>query len=340
MPQLSVVIPTFQRRDLVCEAVDSVLSQETGRELEIIVVDDGSDDGTGDVLRKYGARIRYFYQANRGINGARNRGIREARGEFIALLDSDDVWLPFKTDLQLSLMERFPEAGFSFSNFYAWRGQEKSPDGLGRWMVGGRTISDAVVQSFSTDGPRLAEAHPGLAVELCEIYHLSLFQPVVLPSTSIIRRDLLEVLGPLPEDNWMCGDWEYFARASKRSGALYIGIETTLNRSHDDPVRLMRRELADRTLQRIASIRRTWKSDPAFMARFAPEVYRVEAAEWATLVKSACYRGRLGEARRYLEELRTLGQPPRWSLLLLYWAMHVPGARGGLDRLRRGFRRG
>jgi glycosyltransferase involved in cell wall biosynthesis len=338
MPQLSVIIPTYQRRDLVCEAVDSVLSQETGRPIEIIVVDDGSDDGTGDVLRKYGDRIRYFYQPNKGINCARNRGIREARGEFIALLDSDDVWLPFKTELQLSLMERFPQAGFCFSNFYAWRGPERSPDGLGRWMAGGRTVSDAIVQSFSSADLGLAAAHPQLEVGRCDIYHLSLFQPVVLPSTSIVRREVMEALGPLPEDNWMCGDWEYFARASRQFGALYVGLETTLNRSHDDPVRLMRRDLSDRTLQRIASIRRTWKADRDFMTRFATEVHRVEAAEVTTLVKRACYQGRHREARQHLGELRALEQAPRWSLVLLYWATRVPAVRAGLDRLRQGLR--
>ena len=105
MPQVlgslvSVVIPTFNHGDFLCEAIESVLGQ-TYPYFEIIVVDDGSSDHTQKKIECYGSRIRYFYQENKGLSAARNRGIKEAKGNFIALLDADDLWLPKKLELQM-----------------------------------------------------------------------------------------------------------------------------------------------------------------------------------------------------------------------------------------------
>lgn len=334
MPELSVIIPTYQRRQMVCEAIDSVLGQDTGRAIEVIVVDDGSTDGTEAALEKYHGRIRYIRQANRGLSAARNTGIEAAGGEFIALLDSDDAWLPFKTELQLSLMERFPEAGFSFSNFYAWRGDNRAADGLGRWMTTDKDISDASRQAYSSVDLGLENDHPSLVVSLCDVYHLSLFQPVVLPSTVVIRREVLTASGPLPEDKRLYSDWGYFARMSRRYGALYIGAETALNRGHDDPVRLMRRDPMERALHRLETIRQTWKADKEFHAEFAADVALAESRELRMLVKHACYRGTLQDAAAYLEEMKGVTNKAHPDLALLHVLMHVPGARRAVQWLR------
>jgi glycosyltransferase involved in cell wall biosynthesis len=112
-PFISVVIPTFNRAGQVQAAVKSVLAQ-TYREIEVIIVDDGSTDGTGQVLQEIvgleggsGKQIRYFAQSNRGQSAARNKGTEEARGEWVAFLDSDDVWLPEKLEWQVRAMEQF-----------------------------------------------------------------------------------------------------------------------------------------------------------------------------------------------------------------------------------------
>jgi glycosyltransferase involved in cell wall biosynthesis len=94
---ISVVIPTYNYGRFVGEAIDSALGQ-TMPPLEVVVVDDGSTDDTRERLAKYGDRIKYVHQANRGLSGARNTGIRKARGEWIALLDSDDLWHPQKLE--------------------------------------------------------------------------------------------------------------------------------------------------------------------------------------------------------------------------------------------------
>jgi glycosyltransferase involved in cell wall biosynthesis len=107
---VSVVIPTYNYGHFVTGAVDSVLAQ-TYRDLEVIVVDDGSTDDTRERLKPYGDRIRYIYQPNQGLPAARNTGIRAARGELIALLDSDDQWHPRKLEVQMMYLARRPETG-------------------------------------------------------------------------------------------------------------------------------------------------------------------------------------------------------------------------------------
>jgi hypothetical protein len=112
--QVSVVIPAYNRADCVGAAIDSALAQ-TLPPLEVIVVDDGSTDRTAEVLSRYGPRIRVIRQENRGLSAARNAGIGQARGRWIALLDSDDEWLADKLERQMDAVERFGgEAGLCF----------------------------------------------------------------------------------------------------------------------------------------------------------------------------------------------------------------------------------
>lgn len=104
-PLVSAIIPTFNRAHIICDAVDSVLAQSYPH-IEVIVVDDGSNDDTLARLQRYGNRIRVVSQANSGPAAARNRGIAVARGDLIAFLDSDDFWLPSKIERQVALMQR------------------------------------------------------------------------------------------------------------------------------------------------------------------------------------------------------------------------------------------
>jgi len=112
-PFISVVIPTFNRARQIQAALKSILEQ-TYQEIEVIVVDDGSRDGTGEALQQIisrqggnGKPVRYFFQPNQGQSAARNKGVEEARGEWVAFLDSDDVWLPEKLEWQVRAIEQF-----------------------------------------------------------------------------------------------------------------------------------------------------------------------------------------------------------------------------------------
>jgi glycosyltransferase involved in cell wall biosynthesis len=106
-PKVSVVIPTYNRAVKIQKAIKSVLAQ-TFSDLEVIVVDDGSSDDTRKILQEtLGGQIRYYAQATQGPSGARNKGIEEAQGEWIAFLDSDDIWEKEKLEWQLKALARF-----------------------------------------------------------------------------------------------------------------------------------------------------------------------------------------------------------------------------------------
>jgi glycosyltransferase involved in cell wall biosynthesis len=115
----SVIIPTYNRRDLLAEAITSVLQQHYDA-IDIIVVDDGSTDRTAQMIAEKFPSMRYFYQSNQGPAAARNRGILESKGELVAFLDSDDIWLANKIDTELSLLQEFPQAALLAGNASAY----------------------------------------------------------------------------------------------------------------------------------------------------------------------------------------------------------------------------
>lgn len=118
MVDVSVVIATHNRAAQVKEAIDSVLAQSVPVR-EVLVVDDGSTDDTREQLRAYGDRIRPFFQPQAGASAARNQAMRASRGEWIAFLDDDDVWLPNKTERQMSLIRENPKLGIVYSSDHA-----------------------------------------------------------------------------------------------------------------------------------------------------------------------------------------------------------------------------
>lgn len=110
-PAVSVVIPAYNYGRFVGDAIGSVLAQEY-RALEVVVVDDGSNDNTREVVARFDdPRIRYVYQENAGLSAARNTGIRESRHDFVAFLDADDSWAPEKLQLQMAVFERYDDVG-------------------------------------------------------------------------------------------------------------------------------------------------------------------------------------------------------------------------------------
>jgi glycosyltransferase involved in cell wall biosynthesis len=157
-PLVSVVITAYNYGHFVTEAVDSALAQ-TYRNVEVLVIDDGSTDDTRQRLQPYGDRIRYHYQENQGLSAARNTGIRLARGEFIAPLDADDLWHPRKLEVQMRVFERRPEVGL-----VAARQREDYPSS---WCA-------------TDDAPRQEITLEDLLVNSC-----------FGPSTVVLRRDCL-----------------------------------------------------------------------------------------------------------------------------------------------------
>jgi len=114
-PSVSVVIPAYNSARYIAQTIESVLKQSY-RPCEIIVVDDGSTDDTRRMLEKYRDRIIYIHQENAGEPAARNTGIRQAGGDFIAFLDADDLWLPDKLKFQMDYFEKHPEVALVYSD--------------------------------------------------------------------------------------------------------------------------------------------------------------------------------------------------------------------------------
>lgn len=188
-PETSVIIPTWNRRDLVARAIDSVLAQTRPVE-EIIVVDDGSTDGTGAFLaQRYGERITLLTQANAGVSAARNRGLAAARGRYVALLDSDDVWLPEKTARQLAHLEAQPQLGMVLCDV-----ERVNPDG---------SLIDVFERrrQIPADGPALQWV---------------LRDPALAPLSLLMRREVYEDVGGFDESLRTAEDLDYHLRVAAR----------------------------------------------------------------------------------------------------------------------------
>ena len=196
-PLVSIIIPTFNRAYCVGKAIDSVLNQ-THQNTEIILLDDGSTDGTREVIEEcYGPDPArgYVFHENRGVTATRNRGITLCRGDFVALLDSDDTWCPWKLELQLACLHHRPELGMVWTDMRAVgpAGEVLSESFLQTMYHAYRWFSreELFPQSFP-----LAELAPGLApiVGDCRLYTGEIFSQMIMgnlvhTSTVLLRRE-------------------------------------------------------------------------------------------------------------------------------------------------------
>jgi len=114
-PRVSVIIPTYNRAQMLVECLESVISQ-TFTDYEVIVIDDGSTDDTGELVKPYLDRIEYIKHENKGNAAARNSGLDIARGELIAFLDSDDLWLPGKLEREVDYLDGHPDVDMVCAN--------------------------------------------------------------------------------------------------------------------------------------------------------------------------------------------------------------------------------
>jgi glycosyltransferase involved in cell wall biosynthesis len=188
-PLVTVVIPTYNRARLLGEAIDSVLAQQWSS-LQTVVADDGSTDSTPELVSRYGDRVEYFHQPNAGQAAARNRGVERARGEFIAFLDSDDLWLPHKIRTEMDVFARLPEAAAVFSNSEHWQG-------------------DTLVlpSRFAKTGVRTPHGEPDYLPPRPPIW---IEMSLVSTCCMTLRRKALEILGraPFDESRTVNEDWE------------------------------------------------------------------------------------------------------------------------------------
>lgn len=189
--RVSVVMPSYNNATYLKAAIDSVLDQDYPN-LELIVVDDGSTDDSVTILKGYGERIRFICQSNQGPAAARNTGLREVSGDYVAFHDSDDLWLPGKVHAQVELLQQHPEYVACYTRWLVWDGSEMKQPLL-------NPHEDLIISDFGTGW---------LYVPLLKV---SLLHTI----TVMIRRDAVRQVGFFSEDLRIGEDHHYWLRLSR-----------------------------------------------------------------------------------------------------------------------------
>ncbi|MDH3520730.1 MAG: glycosyltransferase family 2 protein [Myxococcales bacterium] len=201
---ISVILTTYNRPAMTCEAIDSVLAQTHG-DFEAIVVDDGSTDDTQGVLARYGDRIRMIRKENGGVASARNVGLEAARGELIAFLDDDDLWLPEKLEVQEAYHRRHPEVGLIYTDCLRFDERGPAPDPSGRRPRSGWVFRAFVEEYF------------------------------IIFSTLVVPRAVIERVGHFDEEYLRGDDVDFMGRALEHFPAGYIDRKLIRRRKYVRP---------------------------------------------------------------------------------------------------------
>jgi glycosyltransferase involved in cell wall biosynthesis len=211
---LSVVIPCFNAARYIATAIRSVLEQQWP-DLEIIVVDDGSTDGSADLVSAGFPQIRVIRQANKGAAEARNLGIRQARGTWIAFIDADDFWLPGKLLAQAHLLRSDPTARMAYAAWQVWHGEAPSP-----------CASDHAALLAGADDPARWSGPSGW------IYPDLLLDCALWTSTVVAHRSLFEEIGVFDTGLRVGEDYDLWLRASRVTPILRVNRPCAIYRAH------------------------------------------------------------------------------------------------------------
>lgn len=203
--KVSVVIPLYNAREVIRETIESVLAQ-SWKDYDIVVVDDGSTDGSGAIVREFEGRIRYVRQENSGVARARNRGIAESTGGYIALLDHDDLWHPTKLEKQVAVLDRRPEVGMVITDVVHIDRDGKPMDVIGAGYNPSETFARLFVRGY-----------------------------VPTPSAAMIRRSVLQTVGGFDERFHSAGldDHELWTRIAAQYDIANIAEPLTSHRHRE-----------------------------------------------------------------------------------------------------------
>ena len=294
-PTVSVIVPAFNNERLLPRALDSVIEQ-TFTDWEIVLVDDGSVDGTPDVAARYAGRLKDRFnlirQPNRGSSDARNRGIEASRGRFVAFLDSDDEFLPTKIDRQLKLFKLRPELGFVYSD-YAF----VDLNGVRHESAFDATHSTARDVPCETVEPGLHICHGNLFDYLIRAYFISTI-------VGLVRREVLGATIRFPTDQIFGEEWLFYLKVARACEAGFV--DEPLSVYHYRQGSLARADKA----RNAACYRKLLKAMEVSLGHLSrghrrvvrSNVARVERQLGYTAYRSGCYEeavAYLGEAFRY-----------------------------------------
>jgi len=284
--KISVIIPTWNRADTIVRAVESVIGQSLPAH-EIIVVDDGSDDDTAHRLSSIEPVTRLF-QNNAGVSAARNRGIRAATGDWIALLDSDDEWLPQKLQRQVAALELQPETRLCHTDeIWIRRNVRVNPKNKHR----------------KTGGWIYPHCLP-----LCAIS----------PSAALIRRDVFDTIGWFDESLPACEDYDFWLRLCAREPVTYVD-ELLLNKYGGHADQLSQRHWGMDRFRIIALVK------AIYSGMLSPDdllaTQSMLATKLAIFTAGAKKRGRAAEAAHFEKRFNAITSSPLppFSEELLSW---------------------
>lgn len=270
MPNVSVIIPTHNRRDFVREAIASVLAQ-TYQDFELIVVDDGSTDGTADAVREFPS-TRYIFQENRGVSVARNRGVEMSRGTLLAFLDSDDLWQPQKLAMQVA--------------FFALHAEAQICQTEEIWLRNGVRVN-----------PGHKHRKPS-----GDIFSRSLQLCLVSPSAVMMRREFFERMGGFDESLPACEDYDLWLRIAATERVPLIETPLVIKRGgHEDQ---LSRRFWGMDRFRVAALCKLLDAD-ALSPEQRQQAEEVLLIKCRILAQGAWKRGRDGEAYLRLAEAYT-----------------------------------
>lgn len=208
--EVSVIIPTYNRVTYVNQTIDSVLNQ-TLNSFELIVIDDGSTDGTFEKLEGYGERIRLLThenRVNRGQSAAINLGLRNVKGKYIAILDSDDFWEPHKLQIQVDFLKNNPDVGLVYCNGYG----------------------------VDSDGKRYYDFYEKDPQEKNDPNRVLLDCYILLPQNSLVRKTIYDQVGFFNEDYRSAQDHDMLIRIAEVTKLAYLADYVFNYRRHKDSI--------------------------------------------------------------------------------------------------------
>jgi len=271
-PEVSVILPTYNRGWILKEAVDSVLAQDFA-DYELIVVDDGSTDNTRQILDTYGQDIIVLRQSNKGVSAARNRGIAQAGGRLVAFLDSDDLWLPRKLSRQVDFFNSNPDAvACQTEEIWIRNGVRVNPKDRHRKLSG-------------------------------MIFERSLDLCLVSPSAVMIRKTLFDAVGVFDENLPACEDYDLWLRISCRYPVHLIDAPLIIKRGgHADQLS----KAAGLDKFRIQALKKIIDSGQLSDSQCGPAMLTLK--EKCRIYANGCHkRGREAEANFYETLAESMG---------------------------------
>ena len=274
MPKLSVIIPTYNRLPMLKEAVDSVLTQDF-EDMELIIVDDGSTDGTAEEIKRYGGRVKFIqHSENKGVSTARNRGVLQARGKLIAFLDSDDLWVKGKLKIQAAFLDDNPHYSICYTDEI--------------WIRKGKRVN-----------PMHKHAkYSGWIFEKC------LPLCTISPSSVMMRKTLFSKVGLFDEALPVCEDYDLWLRVSARFPIFFINQKLIIKRG-GHPDQLSQRSWGN-DRYRVMSLERLL-TEPYLRPEEREMILKEMKKKCQILYKGFLKRGNEMEGRFYQEMMRRYG---------------------------------